>query len=256
VRKVVRNQLRSPFEVAITPRMNGFAFARNVYFAYVLNGDGTVAIFESGPDGINGWGFDDLIGTIPFNFTNPKTIAADPTNLNSQFYVVHENQLDLFTGQPTGRPGGAVTQVGIKSAIIGAILIDTNLLGRPQIRDIEYGLFSSIGSDQLTGIPIDIAFDNLRNRTALTNTFTPFSAGNPLSINGKAITKNGGLASQLTYAPQYMFLAIPTSIEGPGVVDVIDLQVGLQRVDTNRFVAGVQSIAVPNVRTVVDYSRQ
>jgi hypothetical protein len=255
VRKVVRNQLRSPFEVCITPRQNGFAFLRGVYYAYVLNGDGTVAIFESGPDGINGWGFDDLIGTIPFTFQNPKTISVDLATLNSQFWVVHENQLDLATGQPNGRPGGAVTSCGIKSAISGQILIDTNLLGRPQIRDIEYGLFASIGSDQLTGVPTDIAFDNMQNRTGLTNISNPFSASTPLSINGKAVVKGGGGAAT-AFSPQFMFLAVPNSLEGPGVVDVIDLRSGLKRVDTDRFTPGIQSIPAPNARTVVDFSRQ
>jgi len=253
VRKVVRNQLRSPFELCITPRMNGFAFLRNVYYGYVLNGDGSVAIFESGPDGINGWGFDDLIGTIPFTFQNPKTIAPDLSTVNSQFWVVHENQLDLFSGTPTGRPGGAVTNCGIKSAIVGAILIDTNLLGRPQIRDVEYGIFASIGSDQLTGIPTDIAFDNMQNRTGLTNITNPFSAAPPLSINGKSILKLGPATA---FAPQFMFLAVPNSIEGPGVLDVIDLRTGLKRIDTDRFTPGIQSIPAPNARVVMDFSRQ
>ncbi len=256
VRKVVRNQLRSPFEVVITPRQNGFSFQRGVYFGYVLNGDGTVAIFESGPDGINGWGFDDVIGTIPFTFQNPKAIAADPSSLNSQFWVVHENQLDLFTGQPNGRTGGAVSLCGIKSGIIGQILIDATLAGRPQVRDLEYGVFASIGSDQLTGVPVDIAFDNMLNRTALVNISNPFTAGSPLSFNGKAIVKSFGAGVTTAFTPAFMFLAVPNSIEGPGVIDVIDVRTGFLRIDTNRFVAGTQSIPAPNARSVVDYCRQ
>ncbi len=256
VRKVVRNQLRAPFEVVLTPRQNGFAFQRQVYFGYVLNGDGTVAIFESGPDGVNGWGFDDMIGTIPFTFQNPKTIAADPRSLNSQFWVVHENQLDLFTGQPNGRPGGAVSLCGIKSGVIGQILLDAGVLGRPQVRDLEFGIFASIGSDQLTGVPVDIGFDDMVNRTALTNISNPFTAGTPLSFNGKSILKLFGASAVTTFNPQYMFLAVPNSIEGPGVVDVIDVRTGFLRIDTNRFVAGIQSIPAPNARSVVDYCRQ
>jgi hypothetical protein len=257
VRKVVRNQLSSPFEIAITPRMNGFSFQRGVYFAYILNGDGSVAIFESGPDGINGWGFDDVIGRVPFTFQNPKTIAADPTTMNSQFWVAHEGQLDLFTGQPNGRSGGAVTQCGIKSAITGQILIDTNLLGRPQIRDLEYGIFGSIGSDVLTGVPVDIAFDNLANVAGVTNISNPFSAGTPLSLNGKALLKSLTAFNVIqATTPEYLFLAIPNSFEGPGVVEVIGLRTGLQRVDTDRFTPGIQSIPAPNVRTVMDYFRQ
>jgi len=58
-----------------------------VYFGFVLNGDGSVAIFESGPDGVNGWGFDDLIGRLPFTFQNATAIQPDWTNLNGAFWL-------------------------------------------------------------------------------------------------------------------------------------------------------------------------
>ena len=49
VRKEVRSQLSRPFEVCITPRqIPGYGFARNVYFAYILNRTGSIALFESG----------------------------------------------------------------------------------------------------------------------------------------------------------------------------------------------------------------
>ncbi len=70
--------LSEPFELCVFPRMTGFAFNRGVYLAYVLNRNGTVAIFESGPNGSMGWGYDDILDLAPTTFLNPKTIQPDP----------------------------------------------------------------------------------------------------------------------------------------------------------------------------------
>ena len=50
VRKVVSSQLNLPFDVAITPRQLCWGYQRNVYFAYILNRNGQVAVFERGPE--------------------------------------------------------------------------------------------------------------------------------------------------------------------------------------------------------------
>jgi len=254
VRKVVRNQLRSPFEVAITPRQNAIGFSRGVYFAYILNGDGSVAVFESGPSGINGFGFDDTVASLPFTFNRPKTLQPDQNATNSQFWVLHENPLDP-QGQPTGRSGGAATLCGMASATFGQISLDVNGFQNPRLRDIQFGIFATVEEDSngLTGVPVDMAFDNLKNRTALTNISNQFSAGQPLSINGKSIVKSDLSA---TGSPQFMFLAVPNSREGPGVVDVFEIASGLRRRDTDPFKPGIQSIPVPNATVVMDYLRQ
>ena len=254
VRKTLRNQLNGPFEVVLTPRQTTHGFLRAVYFGYILNSDGSVAIFESGPNGINGWGFDDIIGSPAFRFRNPKTMQVDISNLNSAVWIVHEDQVDQL-GNPTGRTGGAVSNMAISSATIGVIPLDPGFFTNPQLRDLEFRVLASIGSDQLTGIPVDITFDDLRNQTALTNYSTPYSVGFPLSINGKSIVKPSTFVIP-TSAPQFMFLAVPNSNEGPGVVDVIDLSTGFSRFDTNPFAAGVQSIPVPGANRLMNYMRQ
>ena len=252
-RKVVRNQLRGPMEVVITPRQNGFALLRQVYFAYILNSDGSVAIFESGPDGINGWGFDDVIGIVPFTFDNPKTIVADPTRISSYFWVAHENRKSILTGENDGDVGGALTNCGMSSGNLGRVPLEAGSFANPRLRDIQFKIFASVGSTQLTGVPVDIAFDNLKNRTALTNISNPFSASTPLSINGKSIIKAGGTTC---LSPQFIFLAVPSSIEGSGVIDVLRVDGGLIRQDTNPFIPGIQSIPAPNANVVVDFLRQ
>ena len=258
VRKVLSNQLQQPFEVAITPRQLGFGFSRGVYFAYILNGDGSVALFESGPGGINGWGYDDVIGQAPFRFHNPKTIQPDITNLNSGVWIVHEDPLDPSTGTTTGQSGGAVSNMAITSGTIGIIPLDPGFFSNPQLRDLQFSVLASIGEgpEGLTGIPVDIAIDNQRNLTALTNYSTQFSAGFPLSINGKSLVKSFQGAIMPVAAPQFLFLAVPTSSQGIGVVDVLELAAGYRRVDTNVFQEGVQSIPVPQAMGLMDYTRQ
>ncbi|MEW6072682.1 MAG: beta-propeller fold lactonase family protein [Planctomycetota bacterium] len=258
VRKTVSNQLQQPFEVATTPRQLGFGFLKIVYYAYFLNGDGSVAVFESGPDGVNGWGYDDVIGQVPFTFNRPKTIQTDVVNLNSAVWIVHEDPLDLATGDPTGQQGGALSNMAITGATVGAIYLDPGFFSNPNMRDLEFSVVASIGEgpDGLTGVPLDIAVDCQRNLTALTNHSTLFSAGFPLSVNGKSLVKAtaGGFAP--VAAPQFLFLAVPSSVEGPGVVDVIEFASGLRRYDTNAFHDGVQSIPVPNAFGLMDFIRQ
>ena len=92
-------QLFQPFDVVITPRQLMFGFQRGVYYGYILNKNGRVAFFESGPDGVNGWGFDDVVGSLPYTFSNPKAIQADVTSLFSAIWVVYENPLDIAAGE-------------------------------------------------------------------------------------------------------------------------------------------------------------
>ena len=258
VRKTVQNQLHLPFEVAITPRQLGFGFQRGVYFAYILNGDGSVAVFESGPDGINGWGYDDVIGQVPFQFHQPKMVQPDVQNLNSAVWIVHEDPIDPMTGDPTGQLGGALSNLVLTSATTGIIPLDPGFFSNPSLRDMQWSVRASIGEgpEGLSGIPVDIAFDNQRNMTALTNYSTQFSAGFPLSINGKSVVKPSGGAVVPIAAPQFIFVAVPNSTEGPGAVDVLELASGYRRFDTNAFQPGTQSIPVPNASGLMDFIRQ
>ena len=43
IRKTISANLDQPFEIAVTPRQNGFGWLRNVYFAWILNRNGSVA---------------------------------------------------------------------------------------------------------------------------------------------------------------------------------------------------------------------
>jgi len=87
----------------------------------------------------------------------------------------------------------------------------------------------------------------------LNNYSTQFSAGQPLSINGKSLLRFSGGAYAASAFPQYLFLAVPN----PGVIDVLEMSTGtLSRVDTNVFRPNLQSIPASNASVVVDYLRQ
>ena len=76
-------------------------------------------------------------------------------------------------------------------------------------------------------------------------------------MNGKSLVKaipgTGGFEN--VSEPRYLFLAVPRSSEGQGVVDVIDLST-FQRVDTDVFQLGVQSVPARGARVLMDYFRQ
>ena len=116
----------------------------------------------------------------------------------------------------------------------------------------------SIGPDELTGVPTDMAMDDLLNLGGAPNQAPVQSAGTPINSNGKSTVRlGGGNVIVAAKAPNFMFLAVPTSTEGPGVVDVIDVSSpGYRRFDTNVFLPGIQSIPVSGITGLCNYWRQ
>jgi len=255
----VSAQLNKPFDVVAFPRqVPGLAYSRNVYFAYILNRNGNVALFESGPNGVNGWGYDDVIGIAPFTFNSPKKLQIDPINLFMAVWIAHEGPIDTVSGDPGPPNVGALTQLWVESAVTGQLFLTSGNVGQTGIRDMAFGVNVSIGEGPqgLSGIPVDIAFDNLRNLGGLPSMITSFSAGSALPGNGKGLVRVVGAVVN-TNEPGFMFAAVPNVTGGFGVVDVFDLaKAGVLRKDINAFQTGIQSVQVPNVSGVMDYWRQ
>jgi len=256
VRKVVSSQLERPFDVALTNRQAGFGFFRNVYFGYVMNRSGRVAIFESGPNEVNGWGYDDIIGIAPQEFRNPKAIQPDHISLGSGVWIAHEGPLDPETEAPGEYGVPAVSNLRIESGILGQLPLNFQSLLIPQFRDMGLSVSVSIGPQVLSGIPVDLAFDNLRNFGGLPNYLTFFSSGIPVQINGKSLVRTLTIINN-TNEPEFMFVAVPNPSQGSdGVVDVIDIGGGFTIVDTNAFQPGPQSIPAAGATALMDYFRQ
>jgi YVTN family beta-propeller protein len=257
VRKTVSSQLNRPFDVAIQQRSFNFGFFRNTYNAFILNRSGDIAVFESGPNGVNGWGYDDIIGVPPFTFDSPKRIQLDYNRINGSVWVLHENKLNV-DGSQSGIPGGAVTNIVVDSAIGGQLPLNITSLLIPAFRDMNFKVNVSIGPDQLTGVPIDMALDDMVNLGGTPNQAPVQGAGSPLNTNCKSAVRMGGQNVVVgSKSPNFLFLAVPTSSEGPGVVDVIDINSpGYRRYDTNVYIPGVQSIPASGVSGLMDYWRQ
>jgi YVTN family beta-propeller protein len=257
VRKTINTTLDRPFEVVVAPRQpggppNAFHMSRTVYFAYILNRNGRVAFFESGPDGANGFGADSVIGQVPFTFNAPKSIAIDIANNTSAFYVLHEGQLGLG-GAPTGIGGGAITRV-LVSGFNGPVPLSINQGAFSLItRQVDFTVSLSVGPDVLTGVPVDLAFDNSVNLGGTFGLATIFGPGLPAPVNNKNMMSTGGVPS---VSSRFMFVAVPNSSQGTGAVDVLELDNGLQRYDVNVFEPGVQSVRASGATFLCDYWKQ
>lgn len=250
VRKVVSRGLTSPFAVACTPRQMAFGHQRGVYFAWILDRAGKVTLFESGPNGVNGWGFDAIIGQARMTFANPQAIQPDHRRLAGGVWIAHEGQLDA-QGAPTGLTGGAVTNLVLDSVTTGIIPLTFN--DHPNLRGLSFRVERSIGSDQLTGVPTDLSFDDQKNLGALAN---PSSGPETAIVNGKNLYRVLGGAAVRTNDPAYMLVPVRDPASGVGrAIDVIALATGL-RLDVNPYRPGVQSIPARGAQLAVDYFRQ
>lgn len=260
VRKTVGSQLDGPFDVAITPRQLCWGFNRQVYFGWILNRSGRVAIFESGPNTVNGWGYDDVIGIANSTFNSPKALQPDNVDLRAGVWIVHLNPINISTGAALAgqEEVGAVSKLVIESAISGALALNFQSLLIPQFRDMFLGVPVSLGADKLSGVPVDIAFDNMRNVAGLPNTLSTFTSGTTVPVNGKGLVKNNPGCPNIiaNNHPRYLFVAVPTPQSGEGVIDVIRIDQNNSIVDTDAYTTGTQSIPAPNVQVLMDFFRQ
>ncbi len=147
-----------------------------------------------------------------------------------------------------------MTHVVLDSTLTGQIHLLPDELPNP--RGLSLRIAASIGGDELTGIPTDLAFDNQRNLGALENVVSAFSGKRPAPLNGKNLVRQLPDGVTNTSEPSFLFI----SVRGPAglfsnAVDVIELESG-RRFDTNAFVPGTQSIPVSGAALVMDYFRQ
>ena len=255
VRKTVPSLVTEPFELAVLPRMMDFAFRRDVYFAYILGRDGRVSLFESGPDGPSGFGFDTVVGLLDPVFLAPKAIQIDPLNLDASVYIAHEGPIDPLTNTPGSLGDGAITRLRMESALTGAMPI-AGLMPSIRHMNFEASEIASESGGQLSGIPVDLAFDDQVNEGHLRTTTGVFGVGAGARVNGKSPLRGvGSMADPIRSAslPQHLFVAIPGAL----VVDVLALGVaGAPRVDVNVYRAGVQSIEAAGALALCNYWRQ
>jgi len=256
VRKTVGGVINNPIDIAVGPRhipQPALGLARNTYFAFIANSDGKISIFESGPDGVGGWGPDSLVGAATQTFDDIQKIALDRTFLTGALWIAHRNPIDTSNQLPIGSNEGALSQLRVSSAVTGQIPVTATV--NLTSRQLDLDVVVSVGGNVLSGAPVDLAFDCMMNIAAASaNVTTAFSApGTPLPVNGKSWERIiPGPAVVPSSYPTFLFAAIPNA----GVVDVFRLQGGLNRVDVDVTQSGTQSIEVSQARVLCDYWRQ
>ena len=111
--------------------------------------------------------------------------------LRGGVWVLHEGPLDAATGQLNGSASeGAATNLVVDSGIVGPIPLSVQALSIPNFRDMNIAIKVSMGEERLSGVPVDMAFDNLLNLGAVINFQTSFSAGTPIPLNGKGLVRS------------------------------------------------------------------
>ncbi len=247
LRKEISRSLNRPIEVAITPRQGNFGWQTGIYFAYVLNSDGSIAVFESGPDGVNGIGFDNVVG-VPdqAHFRGARTIQPDIRALNSAIWIAHRDQ----SGE------AQISHLELTTSPTGQLPIDANTgyyILPPTFRQREWTINGRLGGlNSTTRIrtllsgkdPADIAVDDVFNWGALPDYRSTFISNLTYADHsGKGMLKSqGGGGGFPSSVPRLMFIAL----QDVGKVDVVEIDTGQK----------LAEISAPGVTSLSHYWRQ
>ncbi|MEO6593166.1 MAG: hypothetical protein ABIP94_00265 [Planctomycetota bacterium] len=248
VRRSLGGFLNAPIDVIASERYIATGNASGLYYAYILNSNGTIAVYESGPDGVNGIGFNDIIGSVTnVSFPRSRAMIYDITSALGGIYIGHVDDSGL----------GQVSRLSLTSSPIGALPlnpISTGFILPPTYRQKEWTVTQRFGGitpgtplrDQLTGNSvIDLCFDEMVNVGGATGQATAFNSNfyaTPYIHSGKHVIKTLGGAQVPAVTPKLLFVAL----SDVGNVDVLEILTGTR----------VASISTPGVRVVANYWRQ
>jgi hypothetical protein len=250
VRRTIAGFLTNPVGVSVSERYFTTGNLSQIYYAYILNNNGTVAIYESGPDGVNGIGFNDVVGVVQGQtFPRPGKIIQDYTVQRSAVLIAHVDESGV----------GQVSRLELTSTPTGAQQIQQNqggFLQPPTFRQKEWTVTQRFGglnptrprSSQLSGnAPVDLAMDEMYNGGAAADQVTDYNRQfqlSPMGHSGKGMVKTGlvGVLLGRPATPKFLFIAL----QDVGKVDVFEI-------DSSNKIA---TLDVPGVRVVASYWRQ
>jgi len=140
VRKTLTVLLKKPWDMVAAPRQFNFGFGTQVFHGYISNfGGNNVLVYESGPDGFGGVGYDDVLGEVPPEGENgqpfspllaPKGICWDPLATSKEYtltggvYVAHSTggygMVSRIAFSAQQAPWGPIFLIPISGAIGGS----------------------------------------------------------------------------------------------------------------------------------------
>ncbi|MBI5852163.1 MAG: Ig-like domain-containing protein [Planctomycetes bacterium] len=244
VQKIVSGNIIAPIDLAVTPRYINTGNQSGVYYAYVLNANGTVAIYESGPDGTKGIGFNNMIGLVGPVFARARAITIDYTSLIAGFWVSHVDAGGTAIVSRCEMTASPVGQLPITQQLGNGIQLP------PTFRQKDWTVTSTYGgsdplvpiNDRFSGNSIaDVAVDEMFNTGTGTNQVTPYNGqlgASILSHSSKGALVNGGPP----FRSSYLFVALSDT----GKIDVFDLVAHIK----------VTTIDMPGVALLSTYWRQ
>jgi len=236
VRKIIPGVNR-PKLLAVTNRwenyVGGVGWGTGLYYAYVISEGGQMTIFESGPDGVQGIGYDDFVGKPSLEnqsgFDAASCIQPNPNSVFQGVYIAY-------------RKGGkgAIGELYLKDAPdFPQTLAGAAYLPDPNRRAKEWTLLHEWVDIFSSSSIVDIALDDLDNTGGTNATMSAMAKGAAqVPHSSKSLHRAGVPVSR----PRFLFAA-----NANGKVDVIQLSTGTQY---------VPSIEVPGVKVLCHYWRQ
>lgn len=234
VRKIIPG-VSQPRLIAASERDTTFGFQTGLYYGYVVSSTGVVTIFESGPSGPQGIGFDNFIGIPALDgrsgFPSAAAIQIDPNSFFHAVYIAYRNGSK-----------GAVVNLALHDAPFGprqttfaSFLPEPNFRTKTWRVEQDYvGVFSSSSV-------VDIAVDDLTNIGGTSSSTSVYAGNAVVWHSSKAILRYPAGPAPVSQ-PQFLFAA-----NANGRVDVIDLRSG------QPF---VRPLVVPGAQVLCHYWRQ
>jgi len=242
VRKILKRGLVNPIDIVLSPRQDGFGWGTQTYFGYIANNGGdNVLVYESGPDGVGGVGFDDIIGGVSLigeyskvyeKLIKPRGLCYDPLylhNINSALNLTG----GVFVAH-TSAKGAAVTRINFvnQSGPWGPNYLQSGQT--PSLRGKEFLItaqWTEIGGDiSGSGSATDVALPDLNRYAWLNQNFSSNSyvtnygaAGNnpifTLPNNNKHPLRYLGPTPVPVWKPDLLFISYSDSNN----IDILDI---------------------------------
>ncbi len=216
VRKIIPGVTR-PRLLAVSNRDIGIGFNTQLYYAYVISEDGQISIYESGPDGIQGIGFDDIIGKPALEGRNGLSGAsAVCMNPSSQ------GRLAAFIAY-RDRGKGAVGELWLDNAPSGArpVNLPAGVLPDPNFRSKEWKLIHDYRDVFSSGSIVDLAVDDMNNIGGQAYALSIYVGSTPVLHSCKSFHRPTPAGQTAVSYPRFLFAA-----NANGLVDVLDLSTG------------------------------